>query len=116
MNGKMNVCESIVYELKRSIELGVLARGEKLPSVRLYAVERKVNPNTVAKAYAELETEGYLRILPKKGAYVCYGEEGTQADASAERTLSALKNAGITLAQLQTAIEKVYRQEDKTDD
>ena len=114
MNGKMNVYEEIVYELKRSIELGVIAQGEKLPSVRIYAVERKVNPNTVAKAYAELEEKGYLRILPKKGAYVCYGEDGKPQSADAEKAIFALKNAGVTLAQIQTAIEKVY--EVKTDD
>ena len=113
MNGKMNVYEGIVHELKRSIELGVLARGERLPSVRMYAVERKVNPNTVAKAYAELEAEGYLRILPKKGAYVCYGEGGAQTSADAERALAAMKEAGVTLAQLQAAIEKIYEEKER---
>ena len=108
VNGKLNVYEGIVHELKRSIELGVLAQGEKLPSVRIYAVERKVNPNTVAKAYAELEEKGYLRILPKKGAYVCYGEDKKPQNADTEQTIFALKNAGVTLAQIQTAIEKIY--------
>ena len=53
--GKANVYENLVAELKRLIELGALQYGEKLPSVRTYAVERRVNPNTVAKAYAALE-------------------------------------------------------------
>ena len=52
---KANVYETLVAELKRLMELGVLKYGEKLPSVRTYAVDRRVNPNTVAKEYAALE-------------------------------------------------------------
>lgn len=107
--GKANVYENIVNELKRLIELGALKFGEKLPSVRMYAVEHRVNPNTVAKAYAALEADGYLRVQPKQGAYVCFGEGGqTQALDEIENQVSVWKNAGVTKEKLVGAIAKVF--------
>ena len=96
--GKANVYENIVGEIKRLIELGVLKHGEKLPSVRLYAVEHRVNPNTVAKAYAALEADGYLRVQPKQGAYVCYGEEPRAQDNERDelqKQVFVWKQAGV---------------------
>ena len=87
-NAKRNVYENIVLEIKRLIETGVYAKDEKLPSVRAYAVERRVNPNTVAKAYTELERLGYIRVQYKQGAYVCYGE--TQPEREQEEEMKIL--------------------------
>ena len=87
-SAKRNVYENIVLEIKRLIETGAYANGEKLPSVRAYAVERKVNPNTVAKAYAELEKQGYIRVQYKQGAYVCYGDK--KPDQEEKETLKAI--------------------------
>ena len=109
--GKMNVYEEIVAEIKRMIELGALQAGDKLPSVRQYAVERKVNPNTVAKAYAALEEEGVLRVQLKKGAYVL--EKSSQAEMQnneVEEQITVWKQAGVTAETLSAAIEKIYRQ------
>ena len=109
--GKMNVYEEIVAEIKRMIELGALQAGDKLPSVRQYAVERKVNPNTVAKAYAALEEEVVLRVQLKKGAYVL--EKSSQAEMQnneVEEQITVWKQAGVTAETLSAAIEKIYRQ------
>ena len=70
MGGKLNVYERLMEEFKRLIDLGALKYGEKLPSCRALATERGINPNTVERAYSELEAEWYIHILPKKGAYV----------------------------------------------
>ena len=67
---KRNVYEQIVAELKILIETGAMRYGEKLPSVRTYAVERKVNPNTVAKAYQELEAENLIYTDGTLGKFV----------------------------------------------
>ena len=109
--GKANVYEGIVNELKRLIELGALKQGEKLPSVRMYAVDRRVNPNTVAKAYVALEAEGYLRIQPKQGAFVCYGMQ-TQAKEEAqdelEKQVSVWKAQGVSKERLEGVLTRVY--------
>ena len=111
--GKANVYERIVAELKSLIEAGVLAYGEKLPSVRIYAVEHKVNPNTVAKAYAALEEEGYIEVQPKKGGFVCYGK-GSKRTENAERMQRLLewKEQGVTRAEMELAIRQIYGGED----
>lgn len=109
--GKANVYENIVGEIKRLIELGVLKRGEKLPSVRLYAVEHRVNPNTVAKAYAALEADGYLRVQPKQGAYVCYGEEPKSQNNEQDelqKQVFVWKQAGVPKEKIESVLAQVY--------
>ena len=106
---KKNVYENIVEELKALIEAGVLGYGEKLPSVRAYAVDKKVNPNTVAKAYSVLEEQGYIRVELKKGAYVCYGKPMEQKQASeVERKMLEWKANGISEEEIRSALETVY--------
>jgi DNA-binding transcriptional regulator YhcF (GntR family) len=105
---KKNVYENIVAELKTLIENGVLRYGEKLPSVRAYALEKKVNPNTVAKAYSVLEQEGYIRVELKKGAYVSYGEEKAAPTSEVKQKLLAWKAAGISIAEIEIALKEVY--------
>ena len=107
---KANVYETIVAEIKKRIELGVWARGEKLPSVRAYAIERRVNPNTVAKAYAALEADGYIVIQLKKGAYVCYGEnERKERLDGLKRELSALKEKGVEREEMEKILHEIYK-------
>lgn len=72
ITGKRSVYLEIAEEYKRFIRLGVLSDGDKLPSVRALAVELGINPNTVERAYTLLESEGYIRTIVKKGAYVDY--------------------------------------------
>lgn len=114
---KKNVYENIVEELKTMIESGVLRFGEKLPSVRAYAVDKRVNPNTVAKAYSVLEQDGYIRVELKKGAYVCYGEEKAQPQQPSEVTRKVIewKAAGISLEEIERALQEVYGKEKKYD-
>lgn len=106
---KKNVYENIVAEIKTLIEGGVLKHGEKLLSVRAYAVERRVNPNTVAKAYSVLEEEGYIRVELKKGAYVCYGGGATKKHLSeTKKQIIAYKEAGVTFEELNDILLEVY--------
>lgn len=55
--------------LKKQILSGVLAEGEKLPSVRELSAQLAVNPNTIQRAYRELESEGYICSVPGKGSF-----------------------------------------------
>src|SRR5262245_41754963 len=60
----------LVEQIKHSIESGALRAGEQLPSVRQIAEDLLINPNTVARAYRELEHEGVLEVIHGSGAYV----------------------------------------------
>ncbi len=106
--GKVNVYETLVNELKHLIEIGALKQGEKLPSVRTYAVDRRVNPNTVAKAYAALEADGYLRVQPKQGAYVCYGDAQGKPLDEVEQQVLRWKESGVQKERLESILAQVY--------
>ncbi|RJP65880.1 MAG: GntR family transcriptional regulator [Candidatus Abyssobacteria bacterium SURF_17] len=60
----------IAREIKHSIAVGSLRPGEQLPSVREIAAQITVNPNTVAKAYRELEAEGIVETRRGTGTFV----------------------------------------------
>ena len=67
---RMPIYEQITENVKRLIIQGVLLPEEKLPSVRSLAQELTINPNTIQKAYRELEREGYVISRPGKGSFV----------------------------------------------
>ncbi len=53
------------------IRAGIMQRGEKLPSVRELAMQLAINPNTIQRAYRELENAGWIASVPGKGSFVC---------------------------------------------
>lgn len=116
MREKLNVYQGVFAEYKKLIELGAFAYGEKLPSCRALAYERGINPNTVEKAYSALEAEGYIRILPKKGAYVDFaGDKDRKRLDELKKQLKIFKDAGITRSELELAADEIYagdREED----
>ena len=69
------IYEQIVERISELILKGVLEPDEKLPSVRNLAMELSINPNTIQKAYAELERRGFLYSVKGRGNFVSYSEE-----------------------------------------
>lgn len=64
------IYEQIIDNIKSLIVSGVLKRDEQLPSVRQMAQELAINPNTIQKAYTELEREGIIYSLKGRGSFV----------------------------------------------
>jgi GntR family transcriptional regulator len=64
------VYQQIIDQVKRDIALGRLVKDEKLPTVRQLAGQLAINPNTIAKAYRQLEQEGIIVTRPGAGAFV----------------------------------------------
>jgi GntR family transcriptional regulator len=60
----------IESQLKYAVAAGALKQGDSLPSVRKLALELRINPNTVARAYQNLERDGLIRTVPGGGTYV----------------------------------------------
>ena len=60
----------LVDQVRYAAASGVLRTGEPLPSIRPLAEELRVNRNTIAKAYAELENQGVIETLPGKGCFL----------------------------------------------
>ncbi len=61
----------IMDNFRNQIRANVLAEGDKLPSVRELASELAINPNTIQRAYRELEAEGWIASVSGKGSFVC---------------------------------------------
>ena len=66
----MPVYLQVVDQIKAAAASGALKPGEALPSIRPLAEELRLNRNTVAKAYAELESQGLIETLPGKGCFL----------------------------------------------
>ena len=83
---------------RKKITGGVLAAGEKLPSVRELASQLAINPNTIARAYRELEAGGWIASVAGKGSFVCGvpGSDETQLLEEFDRVCAALQAAGFT--------------------
>ena len=63
------IYEQIKDGLRRLVVTGAVKKDEKLPSVRELATSLSINPNTIQKAYRELEQEGYIYTIARKGSY-----------------------------------------------
>ena len=63
------IYEQIKDGLKKLIVSGAMAADEKLPSVRMLATQLSINPNTIQRAYNELENEGFIYSIPGKGSF-----------------------------------------------
>ena len=91
----------IVDNYKSQIAAGILQSGEKLPSVRELAGELAINPNTIQRAYRELEMAGWIATVPGKGCFVCGMSGETKAEQAQlleqfDKTVAALQALGVT--------------------
>ena len=108
LRGKKNISEEIAEEYEKYIRFGALREGDKLPSCRALARQLGINPNTVERAFAELERRGLVHTLPKKGAFVCAPREHGHAEEEAERQLAAIRAAGLTRGQVLALVDKIF--------
>ena len=111
LQSKVPIYEQIQSQILRCIEAGVLNPGDKLPSVRQMAMDNGINPNTVAKAYAEMEKNGYVYNLPKKGVYVADVNLQDSRSIQIRTILETLKQSGITRDELLKVIDDLYQEE-----
>ena len=64
------IYEQLIERFQEVMMIGALEKDEKMPSVRQLASELSINPNTVQRAYGQLEREGYIYSVPGKGSFV----------------------------------------------
>jgi GntR family transcriptional regulator len=79
LKNKKSIYEQVVDGMKEMIVSGSLKSGEKIPSVRDLSAELTVNPNTVQKAYRQLEEQGWIYTVTGRGAFV--SEDIREADS-----------------------------------
>jgi len=92
------IYEQIKSEFRRLILTGALAAGSRLPSIRELASELAINPNTIQRAYHELEAEGTILSIAGKGSFVAERQQLDEIPCSAD--LVHFREAALTLRSL----------------
>ncbi len=105
------IYEQIQVELQRLMLTGVLPPGSRLPSVRELAGQLAINPNTIQRAYRELEADGYILSVAGKGSFVAQLDVLTQQQMqqATDAFLSAaarLRELGLTDTALHSLLER----------
>ena len=109
----------IQSQLERRVASGALAPGDALPSVRALAKQLRVNPNTVVRAYRELEFRGLVETRHGEGTFVTEGA-GVQMQPAAllaeraDQLVHEAKELGLTKEQAITAVKSAWRKSGKS--
>ena len=88
----------IIDNFRSQIAAGILQPGDKLPSVRELAAKMSINPNTIQRAYREMEQQGLIQTLPGKGCFVCGSAEPDWQKL--DSAVAALLSQGVTLDEI----------------
>ncbi len=109
------VYEQIIEQTERFLLTELLTPGDQLPSVRSLSLELTINPNTILKAYSDLDARGIIRSVPGKGYFVCEGAREIlgaryRKDLSRLRqAVSEMALAGIEKEEILSIVEEIYR-------
>ncbi|WP_057765923.1 GntR family transcriptional regulator [Cytobacillus praedii] len=107
------IYEQLVERLKELIITEVLKIDEQLPSVRTLAQQLTINPNTIQKAYRELEIQGYIYSIKGKGSFVSSANDSQNTEKLHKvkndliKLLSEAMYLGVTAEELITIIEEI---------
>lgn len=99
----------IVEQVKVAIAAGSMQAGEALPSIRPLAEDLRVNRNTIAKAYAELESQGVIETLAGKGCFVRAGTSPLRKDVRRKLLADRVDDAVVHAHHLQIGREDFLR-------
>lgn len=110
------IYEQLVESIRKNVLRGMLSPGEQLPSVRSLAGELTINPNTIQKAYVELERQGVIYSLPGRGSFI---SENVSVLAKSNRDkhmavlreqLAAAHEANVTRAEVLGIINSIWEE------
>ena len=92
------VYEQIIDQMERFVLTGLMKPGTQLPSVRSLSMELSINPNTIQRAMAQLEAEGFVYTVAGRGSFVA--EDGDQGRRRMAELLEGLHDTILELRQL----------------
>ncbi|HEX4276163.1 MAG TPA: GntR family transcriptional regulator [Bryobacteraceae bacterium] len=100
----------LMEQVKHAIETGALRAGEQLPTIRKLAEDLVMNPNTVVRAYRELEHEGVVELRHGSGAYISDSEAGRvkiirRGQAVMQAAIEKLLALGISEPEIRRLLE-----------
>ncbi|MCI8663248.1 MAG: GntR family transcriptional regulator [Hungatella sp.] len=115
------IYEQIMERFQELMMSGGLKQDEKLPSVRSLAMELSINPNTIQRAYAELERQGYIYSVKGKGSFVT--DNSVLKDSKKQVVLKRQEETALEALllnvekeKLKDIIDKIYDRGGKSDD
>jgi GntR family transcriptional regulator len=103
----------IESQLKHAISAGALKSGEALPSVRKLAADLRINPNTVARAYQNLERDGVIRTVPGGGTYVADNVPGLLKSEKLRRLRPFAMQAAVEGTHLRLTRDEILKMIDE---
>ena len=114
---KRPIYEQVVEKLERLIASGGLEPLTKMPSVRSLAVELAVNPNTVQRAYTQLEQDGYLYTVAGRGSFVTAENEWKKnlqekVLAQWQEATREARDTGLKEEELLKQLHQLYKEAD----
>lgn len=116
LRSRKPIYEQLVDKFKEFIINDVMQTDEKLPSVRILAQQLTVNPNTIQKAYRELEVQGFIYSVKGKGSFVDGSAKKVSSDevkrikSDLEKLLAEAFFVGITKNEINELIDLTYEQ------
>ena len=115
LQSKVPIFEQIKKQIIEFISIGVLLPDDKLPSARQVASSIGVNPNTVSKAYQELENQGYIYSLKGKGCFISNNQTDQLIKEDKlkdfQKVIYDLKKHQIDKNELFHIIEDIYKED-----
>ena len=99
----------LMDQVKHAIATGALRPGEQLPGIRRIAVDLVMNPNTVAKAYRELEYEGIIELRHGAGAFIAERKYNSRQEDITARALPVIREAIDALETLGLKDDEIRR-------
>ena len=106
------VYQQLVEQVKHAVASGQLVPGDQLPAVRRAAEDLLINPNTVVKAYGELEHAGFVELRHGSGAFISASAPALQrteivrdAIAIVRAAVGQLRDRGVTVAEMRRLLE-----------
>ncbi len=108
------IYEQIVEQIERQVLTGILKEGDRISSVRELSAELSINPNTIQKAYLELDRRGITFSSPGLGSFIAAGalirlKEAEKARLSElAELITALKTAGVTKDEINSVIDEIF--------
>ena len=99
----------IQAQVKHAVAAGALRAGDALPSVRKLASDLRINPNTVARAYLELEREGVISAVPGGGTFVADGLPGLLKAERVRRIRPLARQVAVEGRQLRLSRDEIVQ-------
>lgn len=111
---RVPVYEQIIKQVEEQVLTGILKEGDKLPSVRSLSVKLSINPNTIQKAYTELDGRQLIITVPGKGSFISekaievVGANSREKMTELNKIIRELALAGVTKEEIINNIEEVF--------